>query len=55
MEETKQSGSVYCLIMQDVLMGKSKETDVPDVVKPLLAEFKDLIPDELPDGLPLIA
>ena len=37
-----------------VLFGKvvDKEVVVPDVVLPLLEEFSDLFPEELPEGLP---
>ena len=37
-----------------VLFGKmvDKEVVVPDVVLPLIEEFRELFPEELPEGLP---
>ncbi|XP_077246136.1 uncharacterized protein LOC143886018 [Tasmannia lanceolata] len=48
MEEVEESGVVYALIDKN---GSSPQPP-PDVVKPLLTEFADIMPEELPSGLP---
>ena len=49
-EEAAETGIVY------VLNGTSSPTEsvVPDVVKPLIEEFSDVFPADLPEGLPLL-
>ena len=47
-EELQQSDVGYMLLGNEV----ADSVMVPDFVVPLVSEFHDLFPDELPDGLP---
>ena len=47
-EELQQSNIGYILLGKEV----TDSVMVPDLVVPLVSEFEDLFPDELPDGLP---
>ena len=47
-EELQQSDIGYMLLGKEV----ADSVMVPDLVIPLVSEFSDLFPDELPDGLP---
>lgn len=31
---------------------KKKSTNIPETIKPLFVDFKEILSDELPDGLP---
>lgn len=47
--EAKESGMVYAVVVK----GESNRVqDIPKVVRPLLEEFKEIIPEELPNELP---
>ncbi len=45
----KNGDPVYTLIAKEELQQKQ---EIPGVVKPLLAEFEQLVPEEIPSGLP---
>ena len=47
-EELKQSTRGYLLIGKEV----TESSTVPSEMAPLVAEFSDVFPDELPKGLP---
>ncbi|XP_031392827.1 uncharacterized protein LOC116204716 [Punica granatum] len=47
----KESKELHVLIVKD-LPSQKQIVEVPEEVKPLLAEFEEIIPEELPDGLP---
>ena len=47
-EELKQSEVGYLLMGKEVV----KCSNIPEEVVPLISEFSDVFPDELPDGLP---
>ncbi|XP_077249180.1 uncharacterized protein LOC143888627 [Tasmannia lanceolata] len=46
--ESESSGVIYMLVAKDLGMS----FNVPSELEPLLEEFKDVTPDELPNGLP---
>ncbi|XP_017255857.2 transposon Ty3-I Gag-Pol polyprotein isoform X1 [Daucus carota subsp. sativus] len=48
MEKAEETGIFMALVMREV----QPPTQVPDFIKPLLEEYKDLTPEELPPGLP---
>eukprot|EP00268_Persea_americana_P065958 TRINITY_DN8890_c0_g2_i2.p3 TRINITY_DN8890_c0_g2~~TRINITY_DN8890_c0_g2_i2.p3 ORF type:complete len:362 (-),score=78.59 TRINITY_DN8890_c0_g2_i2:4238-5323(-) len=48
MKESKESGVVYMLVAKE----KEQSFEVPYEVEAILEEFKDVIPNELPSGLP---
>ncbi|PKI51038.1 hypothetical protein CRG98_028563 [Punica granatum] len=47
----KESKELHVLIVKD-LPSQKQIVEVPEEVKPLLVEFEEIIPEELPDGLP---
>lgn len=47
----KESKELHVLIVKD-LPSQKQIVEVPEEVKPLLAEFEEIIPEELPDELP---
>ena len=47
-EEMKDTGTFYILISKEI----SDEVKVPEAAVPLIKEFGDVFPDELPEGLP---
>jgi len=50
MEEAKESREIF-----EVLIGGGigvEPPNIPQVLQPLLAEFQEIIPSKLPDGLP---
>lgn len=52
MADIKELRNLFCMVMKDVMKGKSKDVIAPDAVKPLLVEFSDLMLNELLDELP---
>ncbi|MGV7343488.1 hypothetical protein PJI17_32840, partial [Mycobacterium kansasii] len=49
MEESKETGEVYAVVVK----GEEEEpSNIPPSLKPLLNEFKEVWPEDLPDGLP---
>lgn len=46
--ESEESRTLYVLVAKE----DNSPTPVPDVLQPMLAEFSDIIPEELPHGLP---
>uniref|UniRef100_A0A5B7BER3 RNA-directed DNA polymerase n=1 Tax=Davidia involucrata TaxID=16924 RepID=A0A5B7BER3_DAVIN len=50
MEDAKEAGQIIVMIVK----GKTgpEPPDVPEILQPLLAEFQDITPSELPDHLP---
>nr|XP_019703702.1 uncharacterized protein LOC109505452 [Elaeis guineensis] len=51
-EEVKESGEIYVLVVKDIVYTKESSAVIPEVVRPVLEEFSDILPKELPDGLP---
>src|SRR3954470_14433408 len=50
--EFKDSRQIYALVMRQVLLAEDEEIqEHPEAVQPLLAEFWDILPEELPAGL----
>ncbi|GKB84182.1 putative nucleotidyltransferase, ribonuclease H [Tanacetum coccineum] len=47
-DELEMGGDVFVLIGKKV----AKDSEIPETMIPLLEEFSDVFPDELPDGLP---
>ncbi|GKA00780.1 putative nucleotidyltransferase, ribonuclease H [Tanacetum coccineum] len=47
-DELEMGGDVFVLIGKEV----AKDSEIPEAMIPLLEEFSDVFPDELPDGLP---
>ncbi|XP_021971897.1 uncharacterized protein LOC110867063 [Helianthus annuus] len=47
-DELEEADNVFILIGKTV----PEEVEIPDAMVPLLEEFSDVFPDELPDGLP---
>ncbi|GJZ30243.1 putative reverse transcriptase domain-containing protein [Tanacetum coccineum] len=47
-DELEMGDDVFVLIGKEV----SKDSEIPEAMIPLLEEFSDVFPDELPDGLP---
>ncbi|GJR55869.1 putative reverse transcriptase domain-containing protein [Tanacetum coccineum] len=47
-DELEMGGDVFVLIGKEV----AKDSEIPKAMIPLLEEFYDVFPDELPDGLP---
>ncbi|XP_057522558.1 uncharacterized protein LOC130802561 [Amaranthus tricolor] len=47
-KEIKNKNEVYVLVTKEV----EQAAEIPQAVKPLLQQFKDVFPDELPEGLP---
>lgn len=48
MEKAEESGILMALVSREV----QPPTEVPNILKPLLEEYADLTPEELPPGLP---
>lgn len=46
--ESEESRTIYVLVAKE----ENSPTPVPDVLQPMLAEFSDIMPEELPHGLP---
>ena len=53
-EEMKETRQVHASIVKQVLMNEaeSQVEEHPELVRPLLQEFKELMPDDIPTGLP---
>lgn len=47
-DELEQGGEVFVLIGKEV----AGDSEIPEAMIPLLKEYSDVFPDELPDGLP---
>jgi hypothetical protein len=53
--DLKETKKVHSLIVKSLLFEESdKAVEVPEIVKPLLQEFQEVIPDKLPDESPLM-
>ncbi|XP_071704897.1 uncharacterized protein [Rutidosis leptorrhynchoides] len=50
-QEAKITNLMYALVMAK---GNQEVTEVPSQMQPLLTEFRDILPDEIPPGLPLM-
>ena len=49
-KECKEMKQVYAIVVMD---GEPKKvTEIPEVIQPLIKEFEELFPKELPAGLP---
>ncbi|KAK9124575.1 hypothetical protein Sjap_014177 [Stephania japonica] len=53
-EAVKESQVVHALVLRQILIGNEKESvsEISGQVQPLLEEFAEIVPDELPDALP---
>ncbi|GJV32727.1 putative nucleotidyltransferase, ribonuclease H [Tanacetum coccineum] len=49
-DELEMGDDVFVLIGKEV----AEDSEIPEAMIPLLEEFSDVFPDELPDGLPLL-
>jgi hypothetical protein len=52
MEEAKESREIFAVVIGGGI--GVEPPNIPQVLQPLLAEFQEIIPSELPDGLPLM-
>jgi hypothetical protein len=54
--DLKRTKTIHVLIVKSLLLSEeaNEAVKVPEAVKPLLQEFQKVIPNELPDELPLI-
>ncbi|XP_059630408.1 uncharacterized protein LOC132273461 [Cornus florida] len=50
MKESDETGIVYMLVSKEEV----QPIDMPSELQPLLEEFQDVTPDDLPNGLPLL-
>ncbi|KAK9109663.1 hypothetical protein Sjap_017723 [Stephania japonica] len=53
-EAVNESQVVHALVLRQILVGNEKESvyEIPGGVQPLSRNFFEIVPDELPDGLP---
>ncbi|GKE48661.1 putative reverse transcriptase domain-containing protein [Tanacetum coccineum] len=49
-DELEMGDDIFVLIGKEV----AEDSEIPEAMIPLLEEFSDVFPDELPDGLPLL-
>jgi hypothetical protein len=52
MEEAKESREIFAVVIGGGI--GVEPPNIPQVLQPLLAEFQEIIPSKLPDGLPLM-